>query len=133
MSGLKQTRLRSVKVCAQVLAGTDCMSRVLLRCLTRPRAARASVSGKDSHVQEAQALRRTVMTKDKEAAERATLVKQEKLQRFTNRQPQRLNDLWVVPSISTRRKISGTLEAHYNGFRHVHCSKNATYHSGANY
>lgn len=68
-------------------------------------------------VQEATALRRQVLMKDKEAAERATLVKQEKLQRFTNRQPQRLNDLWVFPAISSRRKLSGTLEAHYNGFR----------------
>lgn len=68
-------------------------------------------------MQEATALRRQVLTKDKEAAERATLVRQEKLQRFTNRQPQRLNDLWVFPAISSRRKLSGTLEAHYNGFR----------------
>ena len=68
-------------------------------------------------MQEAQALRRQVMVKDKEAAERATLVKQEKLQRHTNRSPLRLMDVWVFPTISQKRKTSGTLECHYNGFR----------------
>jgi nucleosome binding factor SPN SPT16 subunit len=68
-------------------------------------------------VQEAQALRRQVLAKDKQDAERATLVKQEKLQRFTNKAPQRLHDVWVYPSMSARKKASGTLEAHYNGFR----------------
>ena len=69
------------------------------------------------HVQEAQALRRQVMMKDKEVAERATLVKQEKLQRYQNKAPMRLNDCWVFPPLSARRKLSGTLEAHFNGFR----------------
>eukprot|EP00892_Ulva_mutabilis_P009240 jgi/Ulvmu1/6689/UM030_0020.1 len=69
-------------------------------------------------VQEAQALRRQVMVKDKEAAERATLVKQEKLQRHANRSPLRLVDVWVFPTISSKRKTPGTLECHYNGFRY---------------
>jgi FACT complex subunit (SPT16/CDC68) len=76
-------------------------------------------------VQEAQALRRQVMVKDREAAERATLVKQEKLQRFSNRQPYRLQDVWIHPPISSKRKLPGNLDAHYNGFRcglDVHCS-----------
>lgn len=68
-------------------------------------------------MQEAQALRRQVMVKDKEAAERATLVKQEKLQRHANRSPLRLVDVWVFPTLSQKRKTPGTLECHYNGFR----------------
>lgn len=68
-------------------------------------------------MQEAQALRRQVMVKDKEAAERATLVKQEKLQRHANRAPLRLMDVWCFPTISQKRKTPGTLECHYNGFR----------------
>lgn len=68
-------------------------------------------------MQEAQALRRQVMVKDKEAAERATLVKQEKLQRHANRPPLRLIDVWCFPTISQKRKTPGTLECHYNGFR----------------
>lgn len=68
-------------------------------------------------LQEAQALRRQVAIKDKEAAERATLVTQDKLQRYTNRQPHRLQDVWIQPAISSKRKVPGNLDAHYNGFR----------------
>lgn len=69
-------------------------------------------------VQEAQALRRQVQQADKETADRATLVKQEKLQRFTNKAPIRLSDVWSAPSlIGGRKKSTGTLECHANGFR----------------
>ena len=68
-------------------------------------------------LQEAQALRRQVAVRDKEAAERATLVTQEKLQRYSNRQPHRLQDVWIQPPLSAKRKVPGNLDAHYNGFR----------------
>ena len=55
--------------------------------------------------------------RDKEAAERATLVTQEKLQRYSNRQPHRLQDVWIQPALSAKRKVPGNLDAHYNGFR----------------
>lgn len=71
-------------------------------------------------LQEAQALRRQVALKDKEAAERATLVTQDKLQRYTNRQPHRLQDVWMQPAISAKRKVPGNLDAHFNGFRCAH-------------
>lgn len=65
-------------------------------------------------------LRRQVMARESERAERATLVTQEKLQLAGNRfKPIRLHDLWIRPIFGGRgRKITGTLEAHVNGFRY---------------
>jgi hypothetical protein len=61
-------------------------------------------------------LRSAVMQRDKERAERATLVQQEKLQR--GKRVYRLPDLWVRPSFGGKgRKQPGALEAHANGFR----------------
>lgn len=64
-------------------------------------------------------LRRQVMARESERAERATLVTQEKLQLAGNRfKPIKLHDLWIRPVFGGRgRKIPGTLEAHLNGFR----------------
>ncbi|CAB4285081.1 unnamed protein product [Prunus armeniaca] len=64
-------------------------------------------------------LRRQVVARESERAERATLVTQEKLQLAGNRfKPIRLSDLWIRPVFGGRgRKIPGTLEAHSNGFR----------------
>ncbi|KAK0593312.1 hypothetical protein LWI29_034665 [Acer saccharum] len=65
-------------------------------------------------------LRRQVMARESERAERATLVTQEKLQLAGNRfKPIKLHDLWIRPVFGGRgRKIPGTLEAHVNGFRY---------------
>ncbi|KAK4742442.1 hypothetical protein SAY87_000443 [Trapa incisa] len=71
-------------------------------------------------VQQIKTLRRQVMARESERAERATLVTQEKLQLAGNRfKPIRLSDLWIRPPFGGRgRKIPGTLEAHVNGFRY---------------
>ncbi|KAL5580412.1 hypothetical protein UlMin_012854 [Ulmus minor] len=71
-------------------------------------------------VQQIKALRRQVVARESERAERATLVTQEKLQLAGNRfKPIRLSDLWIRPVFGGRgRKIPGTLEAHANGFRY---------------
>ncbi|KAK9920058.1 hypothetical protein M0R45_028623 [Rubus argutus] len=65
-------------------------------------------------------LRKRVLSRENERAERATLVTQEKLQLAGNKfKPLRLNDLWIRPVFGGRgRKIPGTLEAHANGFRY---------------
>ncbi|OMO95969.1 hypothetical protein COLO4_15580 [Corchorus olitorius] len=70
-------------------------------------------------VQQIKTLRRHVVARESEKAERATLVTQEKLQLAGNRfKPIRLTDLWIRPVFGGRgRKIPGTLEAHVNGFR----------------
>ncbi|KAI8465881.1 MAG: global transcription factor [Monoraphidium minutum] len=69
-------------------------------------------------VQEIKLLRSTVLSRDKERAERATLVVQEKLIR--GKRVYRLPDLWVRPGLGGRgRKIPGALEAHANGFRYM--------------
>ncbi|WIA33317.1 hypothetical protein OEZ86_006455 [Tetradesmus obliquus] len=68
-------------------------------------------------VQEIKVLRSTVLQRDKERAERATLVQQEKLVR--GKRVFRLPDLWVRPTLGGKgRKMPGTLEAHQNGFRY---------------
>ena len=68
-------------------------------------------------VQDIKLLRSAVQTRDKERAERATLVAQEKLVR--GKKVFRLPDLWVRPSFGGRgRKLPGVLEAHHNGFRY---------------
>ncbi|KAE8675465.1 FACT complex subunit SPT16 [Hibiscus syriacus] len=71
-------------------------------------------------VQQIKTLRRHVVARESEKAERATLVTQEKLQLAGNRfKPIRLSDLWIRPVFGGRgRKIPGTLEAHVNGFRY---------------
>ncbi|KAF6251518.1 global transcription factor [Scenedesmus sp. NREL 46B-D3] len=67
-------------------------------------------------VQEVKVLRSTVLQRDKERAERATLVSQDKLVR--GKRVFRLPDLWVRPVLGGKgRKMPGTLEAHQNGFR----------------
>ncbi|MCL7022174.1 hypothetical protein MKW94_024963 [Papaver nudicaule] len=65
-------------------------------------------------------LRRQVTSRESEKAERATLVTQEKLQLAgTKFKTIRLSDLWIRPVFGGRgRKLSGTLEAHVNGFRY---------------
>ncbi|RDX60939.1 FACT complex subunit SPT16, partial [Mucuna pruriens] len=85
----------------------------------------ASFRSKDSRhisevVQSIKTLRRQVVARESERAERATLVTQEKLQLANNRfKPIRLSDLWIRPAFGGRgRKIPGTLEAHMNGFRY---------------
>ncbi|EFN58683.1 hypothetical protein CHLNCDRAFT_140286 [Chlorella variabilis] len=70
-------------------------------------------------VQEIKALRSAVMQRDKERAERATLVQQEKLVRGKGR-VYALPDVWIRPAFGGKgRKVTGTLEAHFNGFRYT--------------
>ncbi|XP_057792000.1 FACT complex subunit SPT16-like [Salvia miltiorrhiza] len=71
-------------------------------------------------VQQIKTLRRGVMARESERAERATLVTQEKLELAGNKfKPIRLHDLWIRPNFGGRaRKLCGTLEAHSNGFRY---------------
>ncbi|KAI3445461.1 hypothetical protein Pfo_002126 [Paulownia fortunei] len=71
-------------------------------------------------VQLIKTLRRNVMARESERAERATLVTQEKLVLAGNKfKPIRLHDLWIRPTFGGRaRKLTGTLEAHMNGFRY---------------
>lgn len=69
-------------------------------------------------VQDIKLLRSTVSQRDKERAERATLVQQEKL--VKGKRVYRLPDLWVRPGFGGKgRKMPGTLEAHQNGFRYT--------------
>ena len=69
-------------------------------------------------VQEMKALRRHVMQREKEADERASLVRQEKLV-LAHGRVHRLQDCWIRPNFGGRgRKMPGTLEAHSNGFRY---------------
>ncbi|XP_062081762.1 FACT complex subunit SPT16-like [Humulus lupulus] len=71
-------------------------------------------------VQQIKTLRRQVASRESERAERATLVTQERLQLAgTKFKPIRLPDLWIRPPFGGRgRKLSGSLEAHTNGFRY---------------
>ncbi|KAL2477705.1 FACT complex subunit SPT16 [Forsythia ovata] len=71
-------------------------------------------------VQLIKTLRRNVMARESERAERATLVTQEKLVLAGNKfKPIKLYDLWIRPAFGGRaRKLPGTLEAHVNGFRY---------------
>lgn len=71
-------------------------------------------------VQLIKTLRRQVVARESERAERATLVTQDRLQLAGNRfKPIRLPDLWIRPPFGGRgRKLTGTLEAHVNGFRY---------------
>lgn len=71
-------------------------------------------------VQQIKTLRRNVMSRESEKAERASLVTQEKLVLAGNKfKPIRLTDLSIRPPFPGRgRKLPGTLEAHDNGFRY---------------
>lgn len=71
-------------------------------------------------VQQIKTLRRNVMSRESERAERASLVTQEKLVLAGNKfKPMRLPDLWIRPPFPGRgRKLPGALEAHDNGFRY---------------
>ncbi|EPS71678.1 hypothetical protein M569_03078, partial [Genlisea aurea] len=71
-------------------------------------------------VQQIKTLRRNVMARESERAERATLVTQEKIVLAGNKyKPIRLPDLWIRPAFGGRaRKLTGALEAHVNGFRY---------------
>ncbi|XP_022862187.1 FACT complex subunit SPT16-like [Olea europaea var. sylvestris] len=71
-------------------------------------------------VQLIKTLRRNVMARESERAERATLVTQEKLVLAGNKfKPIKLHDLWIRPAFGGRaRKLPGSLEAHVNGFRY---------------
>ncbi|GIL93381.1 hypothetical protein Vretifemale_20793, partial [Volvox reticuliferus] len=62
-------------------------------------------------------LRSSIAQRDKERAERATLVAQEKLVR--GKKVFKLPDLWMRPAFPGKgRKVPGSLEAHANGFRY---------------
>ncbi|KAK1584243.1 hypothetical protein Q3G72_031152 [Acer saccharum] len=71
-------------------------------------------------VQQIKALRRQVTSRESERVERATLVTQEKLQLSSAKfKPIKLFDLWIRPPFGGRgRKLTGSLEAHTNGFRY---------------
>ncbi|KAJ0014903.1 hypothetical protein Pint_21153 [Pistacia integerrima] len=71
-------------------------------------------------VQQIKTLRRQVTSRESERAERATLVTQEKLQLSSAKfKPIKLYDLWIRPPFGGRgRKLTGSLEAHTNGFRY---------------
>lgn len=70
-------------------------------------------------VQEIKAMRSQVQQREKEKAERATLVQQEKLIRGKGR-VFALPDVWIRPAFGGKgRKVAGTLEAHSNGFRYT--------------
>ncbi|KAL9141128.1 hypothetical protein ABFS82_14G083000 [Erythranthe guttata] len=84
-----------------------------------------SFRSKDSrHISEVvgliKTLRRNVMARESERAERATLVGQEKLVLSGNKfKPIKLHDLWIRPTFGGRaRKLMGSLEAHTNGLRY---------------
>ncbi|CAA0821105.1 FACT complex subunit SPT16 [Striga hermonthica] len=69
-------------------------------------------------VQLIKTLRRNVMARESEQADRASLVTQEKLVVLSSNKfkPIRLHNLWIRPAFG--RKLTGTLEAHQNGFRY---------------
>ncbi|OMP09388.1 hypothetical protein COLO4_05501 [Corchorus olitorius] len=71
-------------------------------------------------VQQIKTLRRQVNSRESERAERATLVTQERLQLASSKfKPIKVLDLWIRPPFGGRgRKLTGSLEAHANGFRY---------------
>ena len=70
-------------------------------------------------VQEMRALKRTVSQRETEKAERATLVRQERLV-LSHGRVHRLVGLWMLPTFGGRGgRKAGTLEAHTNGLRYV--------------
>ncbi|KAF5837808.1 FACT complex subunit-domain-containing protein [Dunaliella salina] len=69
-------------------------------------------------VQDIKMMRSAVVLRDKERAERATLVAQEKL--IQGKRVYKVPDVWIRPAPGGKgRKIPGTLEAHANGFRYL--------------
>eukprot|EP00271_Cylindrocystis_brebissonii_P005149 TRINITY_DN17096_c0_g1_i1.p1 TRINITY_DN17096_c0_g1~~TRINITY_DN17096_c0_g1_i1.p1 ORF type:complete len:1151 (-),score=279.83 TRINITY_DN17096_c0_g1_i1:406-3858(-) len=69
-------------------------------------------------VQQIKTMGRQVKQRESERAERATLVTQERLVPVKGR-ALRLGELWIRPNFGGRgRKLTGTLEAHFNGFRY---------------
>lgn len=67
-------------------------------------------------VQDIKMMRSAVSVRDKENAERATLVTQERLTK--GKRTFKLQDLWIRPTFGGKgRKVAGSLEAHGNGFR----------------
>ena len=70
-------------------------------------------------VQEMRALKRMVTQRESEKAERATLVRQERLV-LSHGRVHRLVGLWMLPTFGGRGgRKAGTLEAHTNGMRYV--------------
>ena len=70
-------------------------------------------------VNEIKTLRRNVVARETERAERATLVRQAKLQLSSGR-VHRLTGLWMLPTFGGRGgRKAGTLEAHANGLRFI--------------
>lgn len=70
-------------------------------------------------VQEMRALKRSVTQRETEKAERATLVRQERLV-LSHGRVHRLVGLWLMPTFGGRGgRKAGTLEAHTNGLRYV--------------
>jgi len=70
-------------------------------------------------VQEIQALRRNIVQRETERAQRADLVRQDRLVLSAGR-VQRLTGVWLLPSFGGRGgRKAGTLEAHANGLRYV--------------
>lgn len=71
-----------------------------------------------SIVRDIKTLRSLVLQRDREKAERATLVKQEKIILAKNRMHV-LKEVWMRPNfVGKGRKMAGHLEAHANGFRY---------------
>ena len=78
----------------------------------------ANASHATSIVRDIKTLRSLILQRDKEKAERATLVRQEKLILAKNR-VHILKDVWMRPAfVGKGRKMAGHLEAHVNGFRY---------------
>ena len=70
-------------------------------------------------VNEIKTLRRNVVARETERAERATLVRQAKLQ-LSGGRVHRLTGLWMLPTFGGRGgRKAGTLEAHANGLRFI--------------
>jgi nucleosome binding factor SPN SPT16 subunit len=70
-------------------------------------------------VQEIQALRRNIVARETERAQRADLVRQERLVLSSGR-VHRLTGLWMLPTFGGRGgRKAGTLEAHTNGLRYI--------------
>eukprot|EP00891_Asterochloris_glomerata_P001119 jgi/Astpho2/1119/Aster-07668 len=69
-------------------------------------------------VQEIKVLRSNISAREREKAERATLVQQDKLIKAKGRM-YTLPDVWIRPNFGGKgRKVTGQLEAHSNGFRY---------------
>lgn len=89
-------------------------------CFLREISYRSSDSKHANYVvQEMRALKRMVTQRESEKAERATLVRQERLV-MSHGRVHRLVGLWMLPTFGGRGgRKAGTLEAHTNGLRYV--------------